>query len=112
MISNITCNANIRNTIFSTLNIANIEGFHKVNDHQYGCIIEDDNGIRRYARIGVIVAAIREDCTADDLMRAEIDEYQAKQVKKEETAKKRKEKAEKDKAKRAAEKEKTKAAAE
>ena len=112
MISNITCNANIRNTIFNTLNIANIEGFHKVNDHQYGCIIEDDNGIRRYARIGVIVAAIREDCTADDLMRAEIDEYQAKQVKKEETAKKRKEKAEKDKAKRAAEKEKAKAAAE
>lgn len=102
MISNITCNVNIRNTIFNTLNIANIEGFHKVNDHQYGCIIEDDNGIRRYARIGVIVAAIREDCTADDLMASEIADYEAKQEAKAKRAEERKAKAERDKAKREA----------
>ena len=99
-ISNALVNANIRTAIFSTLNVANIEGFHKINDRQYGCIIEDDNGNRRYARVGVIVAEEREDCTADELMAAEIADYEDKQAKKAAKAAERAEKAAKDKAKR------------
>ena len=96
--------ANIRTAIFKALDISNIEGFHKINDRQFGCIVEDANGDRRYARVGVIVAALRDDCTADELMAAEIAEYENKQAEKVEKAKTRAEKAAKDKAKREAEK--------
>lgn len=101
-ISKAIVDANIRTAIFNSLDISNIEGFHKVNDRQFGCIIEDANGDRRYARVGVIVAALRDDYTADELMASEIAEYEAKQVKKAEQAAERKAKAERDKAKREA----------
>lgn len=106
-ISKAIVDSNIRTAIFSALNVANIEGFHKINDRQFGCIVEDINGTRRYARVGVIVAEEREDCTADELMASEIADYEEKQTKKAERAAERKAKAERDKAKReAAKKEK------
>ncbi len=106
-ISKAIVDSNIRTAIFNTLNVANIEGFQKINDRQYGCIVEDVNGERRYARVGVIVAEQREDMTAEELMAAEIADYNAKQAKKAAQAAARAEKAAKDKAKReAAKKEK------
>ncbi len=106
-ISKAIVDSNIRTAIFNALNVANIEGFHKINDRQYGCIVEDVNGERRYARVGVIVAEQREDVTADELMASEIADYEGKQAKKAERAAARAEKAAKDKAKReAAKKEK------
>lgn len=97
----------IRSDIFSIINVANIEGFQRINDRQWGTIITDMNGEQRYARIGVIVAELREDMTADELMASEIADYNAKQAAKEERARARAEKAAKDKAKReAAKKEK------
>ena len=101
-ISKAIVDSNIRTAIFNALNVANIEGFHKINDRQYGCIVEDINGERRYARVGVIVAEQREDCTADELMASEIADYETKQAKKAEKAAERAAKAEKDKAKREA----------
>ena len=101
-ISKAVVDANIRAAIFNALNITNVEGFHKINDRQYGCIIEDANEVRRYARVGVIVAEEREDCTADELMASEIADYETKQAKKAEKAAERAAKAEKDKAKREA----------
>ena len=95
-VSKAIVDSNIRTAIFDTLNVANIEGFHKINDRQYGCIIEDVNGTRRYARVGVIVAEEREDCTADELMASEIADYEDKQAKKAERAAARAEKAKKD----------------
>ncbi len=108
-ISKAIVDSNIRTAIFSALNVANIEGFHKINDRQYGCIVEDVNGTRRYARVGVIVAEEREDVTADELMASEIADYEAKQAAKAEKAAARAEKAAKDKAKREAEKAKKEA---
>lgn len=106
-ISKTVVDSNIRSAIFSTLNIANIEGFHKINDRQYGVLIEDMNGVQRYARIGCIVAEEREDCTAEELMAAEIADYESKQAKQAKKVKERQEKAARDKAKReAAKKEK------
>lgn len=106
-ISKAIVDSNIRTAIFKALNVANIEGFHKINDRQYGVIVEDVNGDRRYVRIGAIVAEQREDCTADELMASEIADYEDKQAKKAERAAARAEKAAKDKAKReAAKKEK------
>ena len=99
-ISKAIVDSNIRTAIFNALNVANIEGFHKINDRQYGVIVEDVNGDRRYARVGVIVAEQREDCTADELMASEIADYEDKQAKKAERAAARAEKAAKDKAKR------------
>ena len=99
-ISKAIVDSNIRTAIFDTLNVANIEGFHKINDRQYGCIIEDVNGERRYARVGVIVAEQREDVTADELMASEIATYEAKQTAKAEKAKARAEKAARDKERR------------
>ena len=79
--------------------------YMKINDRQYGCILTDRNGVKRYIRIGAIVAEEREDMTAEELMQKEIDEYNAKQAEKEEKAKARAEKAKKDKERRAKEKE-------
>lgn len=77
-------------------------GFDKVNDRQYGCILTDLNGVKRYVRIGVIVAEERDDMTAEELMQSEIDAYQAKQDAKAEKAKAKAEKIAADKAKREA----------
>lgn len=106
-ISKAVVDSNIRTAIFTALDVANIEGFYKINDRQYGVIVEDVNGDRRYARVGVIVAEQREDMTADELMASEIADYNAKQEAKAKRAAARAEKAAKDKAKReAAKKEK------
>ena len=108
-ISKAVVDSTIRTAIFDTLNVSNIEGFYKINDRQYGVIVEDVNGTRRYARVGVIVAEEREDCTADELMASEIADYEDKQAKKAARAEERKAKAARDKAKReAAKKEKEK----
>ena len=96
-ISKAVVDSNLRKVVFDALNIANIEGFHKVNDRQFGCIIEDVNGERRYVRIGAIVAEQREDMTADELMASEIADYNAKQAAKAERAAARAEKAARDK---------------
>ena len=96
-ISKAVVDSNLRKVVFDALNIANIEGFHKVNDRQFGCIIEDVNGERRYVRIGAIVAEQREDMTADELMASEIADYNAKQEAKAKRAAERAEKAAKHK---------------
>lgn len=105
-VSQAIVDSNLRNTVFTALNIANIEGFYKINDRQFGCIIEDVNGEERYVRIGAIVAEPREGITARELMKQEIATYTAKQAKKVERIAERKAKAERDKAKREATKEK------
>ena len=106
-ISKAVVDSHIRSAIFSALDITNIEGFQKINDRQYGIIVEDINGERRYARVGVIVAEQREDVTADELMALEIADYNDKQAAKAKRAAERAEKAAKDRAKReAAKKEK------
>lgn len=77
--------------------------FHKVNDRQYGIIMVDANGEQRYVRIGAIVAEVREDMTAEELMASECEAYNAKQDAKAEKAKAKAEKIAKDKARREAE---------
>lgn len=74
----------------------------KINDRQYGCLLTDLNGETRYIRLGAIVAELREDMTAEELMRSEIDKYQTKQDEKAIKAQKKEEKIAKDKAKREA----------
>lgn len=81
-------------------------GFNKVNDRQYGVILIDANGEQRYVRIGAIVAELREDMTAEELMQSEINAYNQKQADKAEKAKAKEAKIAKDKAKREAEKKK------
>ena len=103
-ISKTVVDADLRTRVFSHLDIEDAYTeeslFQKINDRQYGVILTDLNGVKRYIRIGAIVAEEREDMTAEELMQKEIDEYNAKQAKKEETAKARAEKAKKDKAER------------
>lgn len=77
----------------------------KINDRQYGCLLTDLNGETRYIRLGAIVAELREDMTAEELMQSEIDAYNAKQDAKAEKAQKKAEKIAKDKARREAESE-------
>jgi len=97
----------LREKIFEDLITQPGEGYtgyeyHKINDRQYGILLTDLNGEQRYVRIGAIVAELREDMTAEELMRSEIDAYTAKQDAKAEKAKKKEEKIAKDKAKREA----------
>jgi topoisomerase IA-like protein len=75
----------------------------KINDRQYGVLLTDLNGEQRYVRIGAIVAELREDMTAEELMVAECEAYNAKQEAKAEKAKAKEAKIAKDKAKREAE---------
>ena len=107
-ISKAAIDSNIRTSVFTTLDIANIEGFQRINDRHWGTSVTDGNGVERYVRIGAIVAEVKEDMTAREYMAKEIADYEAAQARKAERAAARKEKAEKDKAKR----EKAKAEAE
>lgn len=90
-ISKTVVDADLRNRIFSHLDIANAYTedslFYKINDRQYGVILTDKNGVERYCRVGVIVAEEREDMTARELMQSEIDAYNEKQASKAEKAK-------------------------
>ena len=101
-ISNAVVNSDLRTRIFNLLDIANIDGFQKINDRQWGCLVEDINGEQRYVRVGCIVAEQREDMTAAELMQSEVDKYNTTQEKKAAKAAERAEKAAKDKAKREA----------
>ena len=98
--------SDLRARVFEMINL---DALTKINDRQYGTIIEDLNGERRYVRVGVIVAEQREELTADELMEAEIAAYEEKQVAKAEKAKAKAEKIARDKARR---EEKAKAKAE
>ena len=96
----------LRDRVFAALDISSayIEGdtFHRVNDRQFGAILTDLNGVERYVRIGAIVAEVREDMTAQELMQSEMDAYNTKQEAKAEKAKAKAEKIAKDKARREA----------
>ena len=96
----------LRDRVFAMIEKGEVKDFEKVNDRQQGIILTDLNGDERYIRLGAIVAELREDMTARELMEAEIATYQQKQADKADKAKAKAEKAEKDKAKRLAEKEK------
>ena len=97
----------LRDRIFGWI-CADEDTFTKVNDRQYGCLLTDLNGVERYVRIGAIVAEIRDDMTAQELMQSEINEYHAKQAEKALKAQKKQEKIAKDKARREKEKEENK----
>lgn len=100
----------LRDEIFEDIglddNMPPISGFchdyHKINDRQYGVLLTDANGEQRYVRIGAIVAELREDMTAEELMAMEIETYQEKQRAKEEKALKKEQKIARDKAEREA----------
>ena len=102
----------VREAVFDMLFAQNpfVKCFHKINDRQYGCIIvAPPDGTHRYVRIPAIVAELREDMTAEELMQSEIDAYNAKQEAKAEKAIKKEAKIAKDKARREAEKAKAEA---
>lgn len=92
----------LRERVFDDIFDTTTLDYAKINDRQYGILITDLNGETRYVRIGAIVAELREDMTAEELMQSEIDAYNAKQDAKAEKAKKKEEKIAKDKAKREA----------
>lgn len=97
--------ADLRNAIFEDL-FTKFSGddselnFHyqKINDRQYGVIMNDLNGHKRYVRIGAIVAEEREDMSAEELMESEVAKYNEAQEKKAEKKRKSEEKAKRDKA--------------
>ena len=103
-VSSTVVDQTIRDNVFTML-INPDSGWSKINDRQYGMIVTDLNGVERYVRLGAIVAEVREDMTAKELMQSEIDAYTAKQADKAEKERKKAEKIAKDKAKRAKEKE-------
>ncbi len=91
--------ASLRETVFSMLNV---ESFRKINDRQYGILLTDDNGEERYVRVGAIVAEIRKDMSARELMESEVAAYEEKQAEKAEKAAAKAEKIARDKAAREA----------
>ena len=103
-IAKTVADAELRTRVFNDL----IEGtdtafqYWRVNDRQYGAILTDANGEKRYVRVGVIVAEQREDMTAEELMESEVNAYRAKQEAKAEKAKAKEEKIARDKARREA----------
>ena len=88
----------LRDRVFTMIANGDVELFEKVNDRQNGIILTDMNGEERYVRLGAIVAELREDMTARELMQSEIDAYTAKQDARAEKAQKKAEKIAKDKA--------------
>ncbi len=108
-ISKTVVDADLRARVFSHLDIEDAYTeeslFQKINDRQWGVILTDLNGVQRYVRIGAIVAELREDMTAEELMESEIEAYNQKQADKAEKAKAKEKKIAKDKARREKEKE-------
>lgn len=98
--SSTECDRDLRERIFKAIAEGNIE-LTKINDRQYGIILEDLNGTSRYIRIGAIVAKEREDVTAKELMKEEIEEYIATQKEKAKRKAENEEKAKRDKEERA-----------
>lgn len=90
----------LRECVFEQIFTNEIQNWCKINDRQYGVLLTDANGEQRYVRIGAIVAELREDMTAEELMNSEIAAYNAKQTEKAEKAKAKAEKIKKAKAKR------------
>lgn len=105
-ISKALVDKDLREKVFAMIASGETEAFTKINDRQQGIILEGLDGENHYVRIGAIVAELREDMTAEELMRSEIDKYQTKQDEKAIKAQKKAEKIAADKAKREAEKEK------
>ena len=105
-ISKAQVDKDLRDRVFTMIANGETESFNKINDRQQGVILTDLNGDERYIRLGAIVAELREDMTARELMQSEIDKYQTKQDEKAEKAQKKAEKIASDKARREAEKEK------
>lgn len=95
----------LRDCVFEMIFTNEVQNFVKINDRQMGVILTDLNGEKRYVRLGAIVAELRDDMTAEELMQSEIDAYQTKQDEKEIKRLKREQKAAADKAKREAAKE-------
>lgn len=108
-VSKIVVDADLRNRVFADAIFDENDEVQwvKINDRQYGTILTDLNGVERYVRIGAIVAEVRKDMTAQELMQSEIDAYNAKQEAKAEKAKAKAEKIAVDKARREASKEKS-----
>lgn len=109
-INKTTVDKELRESIFYDIfnNDCGMFEYQKINDRQYGVILTDANGNQRYVRIGAIVAELREDMTAEELMQSEIDAYEQKQADKAEKAKVKERKIAKDKARREKEKEEIK----
>ena len=103
-VSKVIVDKALRDEVFSEIfeGDPSLYDYRKINDRQYGVLLTDLNGIQRYVRIGAIVAELREDMTAEELMQSEIDAYNAKQEVKAEKAKVKADKIAKDKAKREA----------
>lgn len=90
----------LRDRVFDDIFDTTTLDYAKINDRQYGILLTDLNGEQRYIRIGAIVAELREDMTAEELMQSEIDTYNQKQADKAEKAKAKEKKIAKDKARR------------
>lgn len=86
--------------------MVNVAGypFHRINDRQWGIVLTDKNGDHRYIRLSAIVAELREDMTAEELMESEMEAFNQKQADKAEKAKKKEAKIARDKARREKEK--------
>ena len=84
-ISKAVIDAELRKAIFNELKVEELH-YKKINDRQYGVLLDDSNGTPRYCRIGIIVAEEREDMTAEELMQSEIQKYLDAQEKKAEKA--------------------------
>lgn len=104
---------NLRDRIFTDIfDLTSVDGveanavwsdtaeYRRINDRQWGCILTDANGVKRYCRIGIIVAEEREDLTAEELMAQEIAAHQEKVAAREEKARAKAEKIARDKARR------------
>jgi len=102
-ISKASVDKDLRERIFTMIKDGQVDELEKINDRQYGMIMTDLNGDKRYVRVGAIVAEMREDMTAEELMQSEITAYNAKQDEKEVKRLKKIQKIASDKAKREAE---------
>lgn len=102
-ISKTAVDKDLRDRVFDDIFDTTTLDYAKINDRQYGILLTDLNGEQRYVRIGAIVAELRDDMTAEELMQSEIDAYNQKQADKAEKAKAKEKKIAKDKARREAE---------
>ena len=115
MISKAIVEASLRKTVLTALEVEE-KGFGDISNQSVGKVFVDENGVHRLCEVKVILRAIDEEMTAEEMLAFEMQEYEAKLAekaeKKAERDRAKAEKIAKDKAKREAAKAKKEAEAE
>lgn len=104
-ISKAITDSTVRAAAMEVLGIESNENFQRCSNQSFAMLVTDDNGEQRLCEVRFIVAALREDMTAEEILNERVNAWEEKKRNAEIRKAERAEKARKDKEKRKKKKE-------